>query len=1219
MAPGNNVSMDTVMAELNKIAHEGRLPLDLDVRCSLDDKVFHAINLGKNRLMADPAFAYGIPRHPVLDKILRKEMADIKDNGGKGDKPGSRAWCALYGHGRDAMWPPMDPGRPHREMKEALERQVLKMETAWKKFRHLVLGKERLIQDTVIKLARANGKLTESHTIEEFLKNAWREARDCYNQNFVEKPDHLGRDYLLDPDGTIADGHSSDLEIFALDFLKDVTQILMTQVHRHHPVYRHGANYQDESKTLADIMVMKTKRMDQLKMPEPINAKFSFNKNVADHLRKIRANFLVPHINLRDLLDPYNLLSFIHHRARLVPSEFSLLDNDLSYLGRHSMILSGYFDCAVDVSFRVPSTNNNETESDRLLGIWFDNQHSEPEDKPKQQALLDAGDIFVTMEAFLILQSQTVTYLFLGKLCEALLQAAQGEALGHSDLVADQDEEAEALRTIQGLRGNSRERWQDIPSIRQYEPIPATVNLDRYQENIISKKERAEDHIRRLFNEPEYFFQHLLEQKEHHWVNVDISYEKLRDQYIEKYHKKEDKRYILYEDCLRSVLRRAVFEFFMWNAVEQALVKATEFEASEPPYGQDKMVPSTHKDGAKTWPSLKWSTHKKGEIWIPGTLRGLHFKMQYMIRWFGAFFVLEFRNKAIHAASQPMRDIFCIKKAPQTRGLGEGAKFWRGHYISKEIELGLTKKTLAEDRENLTRIVAELIENFISNKTSSMYMGMRKVTARLQRYLDDCGNEDTARVFSTLVSDTIDSIDLLAELAEHLELHCEVHGLQMTDPEYDEEEKRQKAFSESLEGISIDFIAFDDFVVEDVPGKRLKRLYQFLDQMQGFSNNTINIGEARGDLKRLGSSLLHTLIYKQNRESQFQATDEALDSLARMMGVTRDQYPFDQRERPMDMDKLEKLPGRWPTNEWKSIRQELLDDEKRRKKEGKKPWNKKGEGSKVKDDPVANLQKRMEIYKARQQKEIEVWRRNKRRQKEKWRRRFWGVAKPGDTGAASEDDSESESDPAGDGGKVGNIAGGIQKLGIQNQPGPQPPAQRPLPPLRQPLPAHRQPGGQPGRQPGIQQLQLPPQPPARQLPLPSRATDVSPPTPGLAPDGQPLGKLKKRVWETFRRLLGKSNALVSWEELSRALGAIGYEEEGRGGSHAVFTRTRWVRWGEESLPKAKHIQLSKFHGGSRKGAPRRKTLDWGMRLGERGFTWGFFRQWYREVSADDYD
>ncbi|RSL63069.1 hypothetical protein CEP54_005434 [Fusarium duplospermum] len=1202
MAQGRNVSMDTVMVGLNAIVHEGRLVLDTDVRCSLDDKVFHAMNLGKSRLMADPAFAYGIPRHPALDKITKKEIKHIKHKGGKEDKPGSRAWCALYGHGRDAMWPPMDPGRPHQEMKEALERQVLKMERAWKKFRRLVVGKERLIQDTVIKLARANGKLTESHTIEEFLKNAWKEARDCYNQDFVEKPDRLGRDYLLDPEGTIADGHSSDLEIFALDFLTDVTQILMTQIHRHHPLYRHGANYQDESEALAEIMAMKTTTMDQLKMPEPINGKVSFNKNVADHLRKIRANFLVPHINLRDLLDPYNLLSFIHHRARLVPSEFALLDNDLSYLGRHSMILSGYFDCAAEVSLRVPSTNDNETESDRPLGIWFDYAYLEPEDKPRQQALMDSGHIFATMEVFLILQSQTVTYLFLGKLCEALLQAAQGEALGYFNPVSDQDEEAEALRTIQGLRGNSRERWQDIPSIRQYEPIPATVNLDRYQGNIISKKDRAEDHIRRLFNEPEYFFQHMLEQKEHHWVNVDISYEKRRDQYIEKYHQKEDKRYILYEDCLRSVLRRAVFEFFMWNAVEQTLVEATKFEESNPPYGQDKMVPSTHKDGAKTWPHLKWSTHYKGEIYIPGSLRGLHFKTQCMIRWFGVFFVLEFRNKAIHAASQPMRDIFCMKKAPQTRGLGEGTKFWRGHYISKEIELGITKKTLAEDRENLTRIVAELIENFISNKTSSMYMGMRKVTARLQRYLDDCDNEDTVRVFSTLVSDTIDSIDLLAELAEHLELHCQVHALQMTDLKYDEEEKRQKAFSESLKGLSIDFIAFDDFMVENVPGKRLKRLYQFLDQMQGFSNNTINIGEARGDLKRLGSSLLHTLIYHQNRENQFKATDEALDSLARTMGVTRDQYPFDPRERPMDMDKLQNLPGRWPSNEWKHIRQELLDDEKRRKKEAKKPWNKKGEDSKEKDDPVANVQKRMEIYKARQQKEIEVWRRNKRRQKEKWRRRFRGATRPGDAGAASEDDSESESEPAGNGGKVGNSAGGVQQLGIQNQPGLQPPAQRPLPQPRQPLPGHRQ----PGRQPGRQQLQLPAQPPPRQLPPPSRATNVSPPTPGLAPDTKPLGKLKKRVWETFRRLFGKSNSLVSWEELVRALNAIGYEDEGRGGSHAVFTRGRFCRWEEKYLPKAKHIQLSKFHGGSRKGAPRRKTLDWGMRLEERGLTWGVF-------------
>lgn len=1198
MAQGKKVYMAMVMTMMNETADERYILTDHDVRCTMDDRIYHAIHLGKSRVMADPAFGYGIPRHPALDMAFRKEVVDIKQNSGQGDKPGSRAWCAMYGHGRDAMWPPMDPGKPHQEMKQALERQVVKMEKAWKGFRHLVVGKERLIQDTIIKLASANGKLSESHTLEGFLENAWREARDDYNNDFVEQPDRLGRDYLLDPEGTIADGHSSDLEIFALDFLKDVSQIVLTQVHRHHPLYRHGANYQDESETLAEIMAMKTMGMDQLKMPEPINEKVGFNKNVADHLRKVRANFLVPHINLRDLLDPYNLLSFIHHRARLVPSEFALLDNDLSYLGRHSMILSGYFDCAVLVSLRVPSTNNDETESDRPLGVWFDNDDVEEETSDQQKALMEAGELFGTMEAFLILQSQTVTYLFLGKLCAALLKAAQGRTPGHSVPVPNPNEEAEALRTIQGLRGNSRERWQDIASIRQYEPIPATLNLERYQQNILSKKDRAEDHIGRLFNEPEYFFQQLLEQKEHHWVNLDISYEKRRDPLIEKYHQKEDKRHILYEDCLRNVLRRAVLEFFMWNAVEETLVGATRLEARQPPHGQDRMVPSTHKDGAKTWPHAKWSTYSEED---QEYLRMSYLKLQSMIRYFGVFFVLEFRNKAIHAASQPMRDIFCIKKAPRPGGVAQGAKFKRGHYSSDEMELGLTKKTLAEDRENLTRIVAELIENFISIRTSSMYMGMRKVTARLQRYLDDCDDEDTAQVFSTLVSDTIDGLDLLAELAEHLELHFPVHAVQMADLSYNEE-KRREAFSESLSGVSIDFLAFDDFEIEAVPVKRLGRIYQFLDQMQGFSNNKINFGEARGDLKRLGSSLLHALIYKENDNNKIQASKEALDRLANTMGVTRNQYPFDQREPPMDMDKQENLPERWPTNEWKNIRQQLLDDEKRRKKEAKKPWKNKGESSKNKDDPVANVQKRTEILKARRQLETDRWNRSKKRQKAKWRWRFAGAAKPGDAGAASEDDSESESEPTGNNDNAGDIAGGVQQLGIQS------PAQRHLPQPRQPLPAHRQ----PGRQPEIQQLQLPPLPPPRQLPPRRRATDISPPTPALAPDNNPPGKLNKRVWETFRSIFGKSNSLVSWEELVRAMNAIGYQDEGRGGSHGVFLRTDNCRWRTEALPKAKNIQLAKYHGGSRKGAPRGKTLDWGTRLEQRGLTWNFFRQWYRE-------
>ncbi|KAI8717462.1 hypothetical protein NCS52_00822100 [Fusarium sp. LHS14.1] len=1114
MAQGTRVYTDRVMMMMNEIADErGNVWTDHDAKRTMDDKMYHAMHLGKSRNMADPKFAYGVPPHPALKRSHEAQLLDIKHNSGQVIKPGSRAWCAMYGHGRDAMWPPMDPGRPHQEMKSALERQAGKMERAWKDFRHLVVGKERLIQDT------------------DYWKNAWRETIDDYNNNFVEQPDRIGRDYLLDPKGTIADGHSSDLDIFALDFLKDMSEIILTQVHRHYPLYRHGANYKDESQTLAEI----------------------------------RANVLVPHINLRDLLDPYNLLSFIHHRARLVPSEFALLDNDLSYLGRHSMILPGYFDCAVTVSLRVPSANNDETESDRPLRVWPDPDQSlgiGQETVKQHRGLNNAGELFGTTEAFLILQSQTVSYLFLGKLCAALLKEAQGKTPGHSAPVSNPNEEAEALRTIQDLRGNSRERWQDIASIRQYEPIPATLNFERYQQNILSKKDQAEEHIRRLFHEPEYFFQQLLEQKEHHWVNLDISYDKQRDKFIEKYHQDKTMRHILYGECLRNVLRRAVFEYFMWNAVEETLVYVT-------------------MDGAKTWSHAKWSTCGKEFQY----LNTLYLRVQTMIRYFGVVFVLEFRNKAIHAASQSMRDIFCIKKAPGCRGIGKGARFKRGHYRSDELELCLTKKTLVEDRENLPRIVAELIENFISNKTSSMYMGMRKVTARLQRYLDDCDDEDTAQAFSPLVSNTIDGLDLLAELAEHLELHFPVHRYRTGDIKLTEE-----AFSNSLSALSIDFMAFDEFEVEKVPEKRRNRLYQYLDEMQGLSTKTINFGGQRSDLKRLGSCLLHTLIYKVNENQKNRARTEALHRLASTMGVTRNQYPFDQREPPMDMDKLENIPQRWPTDQWKSIHQQLLDDEKRRKKEGKKPWKNKGESSKDKDDPVANVQKRMEILKARRQRETDRWNRAKRRQKEKWRRRI--AAKSRDAGATSEDDSESESGPAGNGDNAGDIVGGVQQLGIRDQTGLQPPVQRP--------------------RRGHQQIPLHPVPPLRQPPTQPRATDVSPPTPDLAPDHRPLGKLNKRVWKTFRSIFGKNDSLVSWEELVRAMNAIGYQDEGRGGSHGVFLRTDNCRWRTEALPKAKNIQLAKYHGGGRKGAPRGKTLDWGTRLAQRGFTWSFFRKWYRE-------
>ncbi|KAF4458621.1 hypothetical protein FALBO_14645 [Fusarium albosuccineum] len=1150
------------------VATNGSIP-DINSLASVNALSYDPLLLGKNRALADSFYHGCMGLHPQYHYAMQQAYQQSQQSNRNRRMGEQRSVCCFLGYGTDSMWPPFDPGHTHGALKAELNKHSGLAAQRWIELNRLVTGNEREIQDTIDKLA--NGKLKGDGilSLERYLARSWEMARDVYNSEHAREPEHMESDFYLDPKGTIALEHSSDLTNFAVDFLQDVPVPIRQGIYRHYPLYRHGANYKDMGETVNEIMRLDNTNFGEMKFPETETGNITFNKNVAGHLRNIRAKFLVPHINLTDLINPHNLLTFIHYRARLVPTEFVLIDNDLCYLGRHSKILSGACDpmCHVyftpthfgDLSPNLGLESYDEVHKHIDQDSW--KQFREPWDVHER-----TGQAFGVTEAWLIMQSQSITYLFLSSLCKQMIEVAKCEEADPEALTKEEKEaiETDALAKIKEVKGrNGTEKWQDLASLRQYEPPPEKLNLERYQGALQSKRERAEDHILRLFDEPEYFVETILEQKDHHWQNLTFDYGDKRYYHIEGYTDPQ-KRHELYIDCIRSVLRRAVFDLYIWIIAETTLLEVDAWERNKPPYGTDPIICNASTRNTKTRPRPKWAGDDSYEV-----TEEHYVNAHIMIRYCALFFLLEFRNKAIHGASEEMRDHYCVTERENGN---RDEMFDKGHYKSSRINLKLKRRKGDYEGENQTLNVGKLIENFISHKTSSMYVGVRKVTEQLQRCLDDPDDANTSKIFSNLVADTIDSLDLLAEIAEHLELHHRAAWAMLLN------EDREDIFSAKLTMVSPDFMTLDSFPFEKshVPKKRINRIFRLLDEMQGFNDEvTINHGQARGDLKRLGASLLRDLIWPTNATSKQRTLDVVLKRLEQHIGVRRDQYPFHEDEQPLDLDQEEKLPPSALDTRWRHLSQYWKDDNERRRnaRRNKKKRDKKKAARGINpnagfEDPVADEIKRRQILEARQKDELDRWHRRTQRRKDKLLQRHGKLKVPGSS-AQDESASEKSTSP----GLVPVDNDGDVEMTDDNTLQPQVQPQQPLPPV----------------------------PPTRQLPQPA-----------LAPDNRPVGELNKRIWNTFKCIFGQTGEMTSWSDVVRAMNAIGYQDEGRGGSHGVFLRTENCRWPANQLPNGKNLQLSKYHGGSQANAPRGKTKDWGTRLALRGLTWGFLKQWYRQ-------
>ncbi|EXA37706.1 hypothetical protein FOVG_11830 [Fusarium oxysporum f. sp. pisi HDV247] len=1197
---------------------------------------YHIKWLGKNYKLGDPT--HGSILDSDLEDFARDEHLRAKEAIHSQSLRSARALCAFHGYGRNSVWPPVDPGRPTEELLEEFKHVNQVVQSEWSRLIELVVGKEREIQEIIINLT--DGKIRDQNgkilCIQDCLENSWEETRNAFNAQYTKsrsesRPVHMESDFSLDPEGHINPNHSSDLDEFAHEYLRNVRVNFhwknngiprMLEEKRQYPLYRSTANYHDDREAMEDA-IMDDVKFRNLRKPSPDPAadaseQAGCNFEVEDALRKQRAHFLVSHINKEDLSIPLNMLMFIHYRARLHPIEFAFQDNNSMHLGKQSHILSGACDPSFYVMFVPVKDHEYENQYQRA---WCEpkilSKHLPEMDEDRFEDLQSAGRIFGSMEAWLILQSQAITYLFLATFCKQMLDLAKHELItGHTsrlnkkEILEIEISAGQKIKMLKEKKG--AETMQDIASIRQYEPNCTGVNLQRYRTKLKEKSAAAEDHIKNLFDDPAYLVKYIVEQKDHHWTNIVEDSTYLPNEYSQSYHD-AILRKVLYRSCMRSVLRRAFFEFFIWDTVTNALEDFETFEREtlkEPPkmeeFGYCRRTAAPR-------------PHVSEEL---DTYTAKYRQLQELIRHAAAFFIFEFRKEAIHAASEPMRNTYLTTRRPEYR------QDWliREYYDSEDIMLDFQEEALHSGRGEKHRIVAELIENFISNKHSSMYVGIRKTTDKVKRHIEahnsDAEPEDK---FSNLISQTIDGLDLLADVAEHLEL---IPGMfrKFNDWTKESEEDVRETVSRMLQEFSsYDLLALDncDFQDQHVPAKRTHRIFRFLDELQGFDikEKEMSFGKAKGDIKRFGASLLRGLIYPLNEKADklvyryktwgmgvsprlgrgkvFPADGRALERLTKCMGITREQFPFADNELPLDLDaqgsnRIQKTSegDRKITSEiWLALKEVMTKHRQEQKKK-------------------LGYQKKRNKDKAPPLKPSDPYRVGKKDNK--------GKAPIRTTGKQVREEMEARDDvemedvgfevlPM----LIGQI--GRQKPGESSRTNAEPEPEPQTQPTNAPQETFN------ARPPRVRPKTKYRPPPKKQVRRTEPVLD-----PKMAPDGLPKREINKHAWETLKSLTmrrqtftnahGKKTTeelpAVKLNDVDSTFGReLGFRMEFGKGRHRKFI------WNENCvLPESSLVKNFNFNPDKKaaKGSDLiQETMNnWSSCLEEAGITWDFVKQWF---------
>ncbi|KAF3070100.1 hypothetical protein CFAM422_006909 [Trichoderma lentiforme] len=780
----------------------------------------HDIYLGKNRRLADPVFFPASMRSKHDMKTIEEELAREMKSEPDGPREFTTDVMVLWGWGICTRWPPGGPVPRLEDYEKSMNAMTADVYKNWQEIQSLVRNHEDAIRDWILRFSLGIEKQETRDTnilyagIQQSWKRTVKTFNDCADDiKMFMKSDSIESDFEID-----VPNYPEYEKTRRLPFSFMCEYFLMGYIHgpengRDHYIahYSHPYNFfndrpDEEEPKLCECECLGVQCNDE---------------ESREFYKKQRILFLAPHIASCELQDPHCLLSFIHYRGRLHPSVFAKMDNDMTFIGRRTNHLTGPLIPNRMASFDVSGPGSEKGYRPKLWKGWASRPNPEMsgESKEEYDRLWHQGQLFGASEAWIMLQSQRANYHYLrhilGFICrEAKLPATKPKSPGEQERIF-----RSSRASIEVIKQRALANWFDFTKQQAFLPPPTQI-CPRYLQDLEFKMEVAEKHIQELFSDP--------------GDETKVNERSPASIYVEKY-VEEDYRHILYFDLIRGVLRRSIFEFYMWHSI---YIRIQEFQVtmrkSFEDYGKED---ESDTDGTKML--------QRPPIFLSDKAKRDHpvLAEKYLS------LVVLLRNEWLRV----------------------------DEYSADEI---------------LRMFFFNSMDNFISDALNCTNCGITEAAGYLQAMSRAHDPDSTKHIFTDLMDDTIDNLNLLSSLADHLE--CLWPAMDKVGGAAVKEGVRREYYDLGCKDISINFLDFDEFDFEKkMPVKRLKRLFLFFDELQGFKDESISMGHAKGDLKRFGASLLCKFIYPLNNEGEdFKANEEAISRLEKAMGVSGSDYVF---------------------------------------------------------------------------------------------------------------------------------------------------------------------------------------------------------------------------------------------------------------------------------------------------------------------------------------
>ncbi|KAK6451489.1 hypothetical protein FP744_10007740 [Trichoderma asperellum] len=632
-------------------------------------KEVHDIYLGKNPRLADPnSFSAPSNLFRQVQQMKDSAMQEILDNP---DEPPDlyvelqRRW----GWGVTIRYPPGGPYAQFNEYEKAMEQMTREIFETWNKIKTIVSNYEPDIQSFIRENypKEGGGEWSTNDRLWAILRD-WEQTvakfNDCHPdiKRFMEAK-YTESDFLIQSPTDEAIISKAPLR-YLLRYFQEGETIPLSENERdmHRAIYNHPGNF-FETSTVKEWPMKEEPKYISLG-PYMCNAKDS---RVWD--RTSRISFLVPHIISEDLLSFEHLVSVIHYRGGYHPSIFTKLDNDMTFIGRRTNNLTGPLLANRMVSFDTSNSGYRPK-------FWFgwEGEISRPkkfkdaEDEKTWNATAEEyndlwrrGQLFEPSGAWIMLQNQRVTYLHMLNVLTTICQDMSLDCITPVNPNPSRDPELVFADTRKRIEFWQERRTVDVIKHSEaalYLPPPTRISSVFFRELDI-KMQGGEICVQEMFENPELLYDYIEELRGHHWGHIGRknSFENFDSSdtysiFMENY-TDEKTRHMLYFDLMRGVLRRSIFEFYIWNSI---LTRLEEFEdllyEEFPDHGKrdapkgdgidllqqpPRFLPTKKPDHEKGPENRKKSRHD--------ILTEKYLSLVTMVRYHAIYFVNEFRKK----------------------------------------------------------------------------------------------------------------------------------------------------------------------------------------------------------------------------------------------------------------------------------------------------------------------------------------------------------------------------------------------------------------------------------------------------------------------------------------------------------------------------------------------------------------------------------------------